>query len=179
MNTIKILQEFIKYGDYQERGKIQRLIKDKNRDSEYTKQADDFCKKYGVEIKFTYLDSTPNKAWGDKKEDKRDNYCVTVTRGDKKKTFEFHASIMDYWLRLASERAFFKTEEGKIVLPKPYDFLACIQKYEVGSFENFCSDFGYDKDSRKALEMYMAVQKEWSDISYLFSDCLEELQEIN
>lgn len=64
--------------------------------------------------------------------------------------------------------------------PTPYDILACLQKYEVGSFENFCDEFGYNVDSKKAEKTYNAVLKEWQEVQKLWSD--EEialLQEIN
>ncbi len=33
-----------------------------------------------------------------------------------------------------------------IVHPTAYDILACLTKYEVGTFDDFCSNFGYDTD---------------------------------
>lgn len=64
--------------------------------------------------------------------------------------------------------------------PTPYDVLTCLTKYEVGSFENFCGDYGYDIDSRKAYKTYKAVMKEWKNVELLFSpEQIELLQEIN
>lgn len=63
--------------------------------------------------------------------------------------------------------------------PSAYDVLACIQKYDVGSFPNFCGDFGYDEDSRKAYKTYLAVCKEWHNVRSFFTDAeIEQLQEI-
>ena len=65
------------------------------------------------------------------------------------------------------------------ITPKPYDVLACLTNYDPGTFENFCSDFGYDADSRKAYKTYKAVMKEWKNIELLFTpDQIEKLQEI-
>lgn len=64
--------------------------------------------------------------------------------------------------------------------PTPYDVLANLQNYEVGSFENFCDEFGYNVDSKKAEKTYNAVLKEWQEVQKLWSD--EEialLQEIS
>jgi hypothetical protein len=58
--------------------------------------------------------------------------------------------------------------------PSNYDILACLQKNEVGTFENFCGDFGYGEDSRKAEKIYKAVCKEFANMQKLFSD--EELE---
>jgi hypothetical protein len=63
--------------------------------------------------------------------------------------------------------------------PDLYSVLSCLQKYEVGTFEDFCSDFGYDNDSRTAEKTYKAVVKEFKGMENLFnSDELELLQMI-
>lgn len=63
--------------------------------------------------------------------------------------------------------------------PNAYDILACLQKGDPGTFENFCGDFGYDQDSRKAEKTYHAVVDEWKNIEKLFTEEeLELLQEI-
>jgi len=63
--------------------------------------------------------------------------------------------------------------------PTAYNVLACLTKYDVGTFENFCSDFGYDTDSRKAYKIYKAVLREWKNVELLFTpEQIEQLQEI-
>jgi len=63
--------------------------------------------------------------------------------------------------------------------PTAYDVLACLQKYDVGTFEDFCSEFGYDEDSRKAFKIYKAVIREWKNVELLFTEeQIEKLQEI-
>ena len=54
--------------------------------------------------------------------------------------------------------------------PSMYDVLACITKYEPGTFEDFCYDYGYDTDSRKAEKTYNAVCKEYKGFSRLFPE---------
>jgi hypothetical protein len=63
--------------------------------------------------------------------------------------------------------------------PSMYDVLACLQKSDVGSFYNFCDEFGYSEDSIKAEKIYKAVVKEWENVERLFGDILDELQEIS
>lgn len=58
--------------------------------------------------------------------------------------------------------------------PTSYDILACLTKYDPGTFENFCSDFGYDTDSRKAEKIYHAVKAEYLGLCSIFSE--EEIQ---
>lgn len=63
--------------------------------------------------------------------------------------------------------------------PTAYDLLACIEKNEPGTFTDFCSDFGYDTDSRRAFDVYQAVQEEYSKIRRFFTAAeIEELQEV-
>jgi hypothetical protein len=72
----------------------------------------------------------------------------------------------------------YKIIEGEA--PTAYDVLACLQKYDVGTFEDFCGEFGYDVDSRKAEKIYNAVCEEYKQIAMLFNDEeIELLQMIN
>lgn len=67
----------------------------------------------------------------------------------------------------------------EIIYPNSYDVLACLTKYDPGTFENFCGDFGYDIDSRSAEKTYHAVVEEYTNLKILFSDEeLELMQEI-
>lgn len=62
---------------------------------------------------------------------------------------------------------------------QPYDVLACIQKHDPGTFDDFCGDFGYDTDSRRAEEIYHAVVREWRDVRRFFKpEEMGELEEI-
>lgn len=66
--------------------------------------------------------------------------------------------------------------------PKMYDVLSCLQKYNCGTFEDFCYEFGYDTDSRKAERIYKAVCKEYKAVVRLFGDspeCMQELCDID
>lgn len=63
--------------------------------------------------------------------------------------------------------------------PTLYDVLACLTKYDPGTFDNFCDDYGYSTDSIKAQKTYLEVQEEFTNCSRLFGDVIEELMEIN
>ena len=63
--------------------------------------------------------------------------------------------------------------------PTAYDLLACLTKYEPGTFEDFCGDFGYDTDSRSAEKTYNAVKEEYMKVCSIFSaEEMDQLQEI-
>ena len=72
-----------------------------------------------------------------------------------------------------------KAEGRKRAVVKPYDVLACIQKHDVGTLADFCSEMGYDEDSKRAEQIYVAVCKEYQKTRKFFTAAeLEALQEI-
>ena len=68
--------------------------------------------------------------------------------------------------------------------PTAYDVLACLTKYDVGSFENFCSEFGcerfddWGRENRTTKKLYNAVCREFAGVERIWGDVLESLQEI-
>lgn len=131
-----------------------------NKMKNYQKSAVNILQKMNVKFKSEYL--THDYHFADDKET-RDIYRVTFQRGTSRFSLRFGQSLAN-------------TGEH----PTPYDVLACIEKHDVGDFENFCSEFGYDINSRKAEKIYKAVCKEYEKVSRFFSsDELEILQNIN
>ncbi len=128
--------------------------------SEYTEQADKFLKDTGTKFKAVYLE---NALYFQDDKDSRDIWKITLRRNGKSMAFKFGQSID------AS-----RTNEE----PTVYDVLTCLTKYEPGTFDNFCAEYGYDTDSRKAEKIYKAVVKEWKGVNRLFSDVIEQLAEI-
>lgn len=128
--------------------------------NEYEKQAQEFCEKYNVIIITEFLknglhfpeDTIP-----------RNIYRFTIIRNKKTYRADFGQSI---------------AESKKGVIPQAYDILACITKYDPGTFGDFCVAYGYDGNTKIAKTIYKAVTKEWGKISELFSDILDELREI-
>jgi hypothetical protein len=71
------------------------------------------------------------------------------------------------------------TVKGPTV-PNSYDVLSCMTKYDPGSFEDFCGEYGYDVDSRKAEKTYNLVKREYDELCKIFNDKeMQELGEIN
>lgn len=130
----------------------------------YQQEAADLLKNFGAKM------STKFVKYGQHfEEDKesRDIFRVTFKRGAARFSLTFGQSIND-------------SDGGGGNPPTAYDVLACLTKYDPGTFENFCSDFGYSEDSRAAERTYKAVIKEWQKVSKFFtSDELEQLQEIS
>jgi predicted urease superfamily metal-dependent hydrolase len=128
--------------------------------TDYNKQAEDFLKATGTTFKSIYKS---HDYYFPEDKETRDIYRITLKNSKHKYSFNFGQSIANTGIH-----------------PTPYSVLACLQKYEPGTFENFCSDYGYDVDSRKAYKTYKAVMKEFKNIELLFTaEEIEQLQEIN
>lgn len=134
---------------------------------DYEKQAIDFLKETNSCVKVKFL------RYGkyfieDIKE--RDIFRVTILRqGKKSYSFNFGQSLNN------------STENG-YNKPTTYDILACLTKYDVGSFDDFCRDFGYNdyklSEYPKVLKIYKSVKKEFENVDRLFNDVIDKLQEI-
>lgn len=129
--------------------------------SEYEMTANAFAKKWGVAL--SVLDKDYRPYFPDDR-DERWVYKCRLSRNGRRYTFTFGQSIA------AGDKK-----------PTFYDIFACLQKYDCGTFENFCDEFGYNTDSRKAERTYKAVCKEYNAVVRLFGDneeCMEELTKI-
>lgn len=173
----------------------------------YEKQATDFLEKTGctMEIKFK-----ENRRYFPNDKETRDVYDIKITRGNRAWSFEFGNSIADSefvavygksrykipsemrtktlheikrYARFNLQPDFGRVAAGKIIMPKApteYSVLSCLTKYDPGSFEYFCGEFGYDSDSRSAERVYESVEKEWMNVCRIWNDSeIEELQEIS
>src|SRR5690606_12168236 len=117
--------------------------------NEYNQQAADFLFSTGTIFKAEFKKHDfylPN--------DKEQRDIFRITLKNEKHTFRFN---------------FGQSISNTGTSPRPYDVLSCLTKYEVGTFENFCSEFCYDTDSRTAYKTYKAVMKEWKNVELLFT----------
>lgn len=160
---------------------------------DYEKQATEFLSKHGITFEVVPIDTNCPTWCEDDKHIHGYHYRVTFSR-DKRKPMivDFWNSYQDatrelqkidlctgkYGLADKYRGLRIKRRLESTPLPTAYDILACITHSDPGTFEDFCGDFGYDTDGRKALETYIAVQKECSDVQRMFGDCLDELAEI-
>lgn len=151
---------------------------------EYIKQATEFLQKTHAKMKIEYVGLAVNKEW--KEKEKRCLYEITLTSPRGSMTFNFWDSIRNTKIRTMPFEAYNVqankelAAKKKAAVPSVYDVLACLQKYDPGTFEDFCSDCGYDEDSRTAERIYFAVQKEYTQLARLFTpEQMEELSEIN
>lgn len=167
---------------------------------EYLEQAKSFLNKANAKCEIVCGGITRNENWEER--EKRNWYDVTITTPRGKMTFTFWDSIhnteistmtfeeyakkklkynrvenMSYGERIKAKNDLTRLKADAV--PNEYDVLACLEKYDMGTFENFCSEFGYDEDSRTAERIYIAVIKEYKDLTRIFTEeQMEELREI-
>jgi len=170
---------------------------------DYEKQATNFLTETDTKFEAKYIKH--GKHFDDDKET-RDIYEITLTRGERVYSFMFGQSINDSQYKLKNEhtgqqytyrwdttiplkqvekeakKTMGNLQGIEIVEPKAptaYDVLAGLTCNEVGTFQQFCDDFGYDGDSIKAEKTYKAVLDEWSNVQRIWSESeIEKLQEI-
>ena len=77
----------------------------------------------------------------------------------------------------------FKVKRAEAI-PTEYDILSCLTKYDVGSMDDFFTEFGYEikctQDMTNFINTYNAVVKEYNDVRRCFTEeQIEALCEIN
>lgn len=124
--------------------------------SEYIRQAKDFLASCNATMKITYLGRYINSNWNETVY--RNTYRATITTPKGTMRVKFWDSIANM-------------KSGK--QPTEYDIIACLQKYDVGSFEDFVSEFGYatdePEDMRIAKQIYYAVVREYESVCRCFT----------
>lgn len=170
--------------------------------SEYQQQALDFLKKTNttIDIQYEKFDKHFNTDT-----QKRDIYRIMIKRGNRSFSFNYGQSIVNSGIIHAwniknstpfrhnnincvscgdiENLNYYATKDFKLLkkrqFPNEYSILACLTKYPVDTFDNFCSEFGYDTDSKKAEKTYNAVKEEWDNVQKIWNDEeIKLLQEI-
>lgn len=158
----------------------------------YNAQAKNFLQDTNTTFKAEFVENNFHFE-GEKK--KRDIYKITFTRGTRSMVLNFGQCIKDsrYMLYIKELTPGYMMNKADIKLkipphhkkrfqditPTPYDVLACLTKYDVESFQDFCDNFGYNIDSIEANKIYKACKKEFEEVQKLWNDQeIEKLQEI-
>ena len=131
--------------------------------NKYEKQAIEFLRNAKATMEIKYKGKAINPDWKDDTERNYYSFEIRTQKGTMSGTF---------WDSIHNTQRNNK--------PTEYDILACLTKYDPGTFEEFCSDYGYDEDSRTAEKIYIAVVREYKQLERIFTtEQLEELAEIN
>lgn len=132
---------------------------------DYVKQAKDFLSKHETTLTMKFL---KRDRYFDADETTRNIYFITISRNGDAFSFKFGDSVHN---------------SNHKIKPTAYDILACLQKdfyvEDVFEFANeFCYSITNKKDYNKTLKIFEACKTESENVNRLFSDCIEELQEI-
>lgn len=154
---------------------------------DYEAQANNFLRRTKSEFEVKFLRYGKHIS-----EDKyeRDIYKITIIRNNRKFVCEFGQSLncSGMWWKYGNYKrgvtatkplAYEKRDwdiNPNYKAPSAYDVLACLEKYNPETFEDFCANYSYDTDSRKAERAFEAVKKEYNDLALLYND--EELEEM-
>jgi hypothetical protein len=118
-----------------------------------------------------------------KKPHDRDDWVCTF-EGKKKANFEFHTGMglraFPAALLRNNDIPLDPKKHGKPVAPHPASVLHSIISDGDAitmSFEDWCAEFGYDTDSRKALATYEACQKNMNSLQRVIGDLLVRIDE--
>lgn len=134
--------------------------------SEYTIQAENFLKKNN--IRFSFKEPEIRICDWDNKNHFMFKCRFVNLNTNKSMTVNFFSSLQDYWNNIQEITA--------------YDVLSCLTKYDVGTIDDFVSEFGYEvnswQDVKKIEKTYKALVREWKNVQRVFGECLEELREI-
>lgn len=106
--------------------------------STYDTQAADFLKTYGITCEIKRAPKQTPPQWSKPGEPHGTRYRVALSHPDRATLrFDFWGSIND--AKTATD-------------PTPHSVLACVSSdiYCPETFEDFCAEYGYDEDSRKA-----------------------------
>ena len=132
--------------------------------SEYTTKANEFLKTNNIRFSVSYIgESLPD--WDN---NYHSEYLVRFYNRNTRKSMTVH---------------FFQSSRNAGCELSAYDVLSCLQKYDVGTIDDFVSEFGYSvnswEDVKKIEKTYKAVCREYKNVLRVFGDCMEELAEIN
>ena len=121
--------------------------------NEYDKQAREFLNRNGLRL--TLGEGEITQKWGDM----RIAYKCRLYNGYKSYGFMFYDSVLN----------FKKNEE-----PTEYDILACLNGYDVGTFDEFCNEYGYSpindsKNYKEAQEVYKACKREYEGLKRILT----------
>lgn len=134
--------------------------------NEYVKQAREFLEACNATMKITWIGCEINKNWNDNIQ--RNVYRATIKTPKGVMCVKFWDSA-------------YNTERG--LEPTEYDVIASLEKYYVGSIDDFVRDFGYEvrewADVKRIQNIYNAVKRQYKSLCRCFTpDQINAMREI-
>ena len=133
---------------------------------EYVKQAKDFLKSCNATMEITQIGYEQNK-------NQNDNGWHNTYRATIK------TPLGSMWVKFWD--SVYNTERG--IEPNEYDILTCLEKYDVGTIDDFVQEFGYEvnewADVKRIQNIYNAVRRQYKSLCRCFTpEQIEAMQEI-
>ena len=156
--------------------------------TEYDRQASEFLEQHGMTMTATFAGWACPEFCDDDQHTHGARFEITLRRRDvglpiPKLTFDFWGSHHDSHEQ-RHDRGHAKgtrlRDGGK--RPTPYDVLACISGdiHTPDTFEDFCGEYGYEEDSRKAEATWKRCAEFAAKLRTFFPvECHDALTEIN
>lgn len=118
-------------------------------------------------MKIKYLGCEQNESWNDGSW--HNTYRATIK-----------TPLGTMWVKFWDST--FNTQNGR--KPNEYDILSCLQKYDVGTIDDFVSEFGYEvncmADNKRIQRIYKAVCNEYKKVCRCFTEeQIKAMQGIN
>ena len=134
--------------------------------NEYVKRARDFLEACNATMQITWIGCEINKNWND-----------NIRRNVYRATIKTPMGVM--WVKFWDSE--YNKERG--IEPTEYDVLACLEKYDVGTIDNFVNEYGYEvkewEDVKRIKNIYNAVKRQYKSLCRCFTpDQIEAMQEI-
>jgi len=155
---------------------IKERIIELGEDGNYEEQGNYFLQSLGIEFNFKIAQDCYKANWATP-----ENTCYRV---ELRKNKDAENSLRDYTFVVFFNQSIIASKKN--ITPSEYDLLACLQKYDIGTIEEFCNEFDYNLETDSIKEMnyiqdtYKAVKEEFDDLRYFFThEEIEILQEIN
>ena len=135
--------------------------------TEYQEQVKKFLVDCNAKMKIKLIGPEQNPNWDDNYW--RNKYCYIIVT-------PLGSMVGVFW------DSVYNTERNIELVE--YDILACLEKYDVGTIDDFVSEFGYEvhkwSDVKRIENIYNAAVKEYQDLCRIFTpEQMEALREID
>ena len=118
--------------------------------------------------------------WPDDKEP-RQKIVIKITRNNQTIEFDYDMSLYDTWILSDDIRSYWPSPSDlkkriiakrKVKIHMLYSILSCVSLdyYIPNIFEEFCAEFGYDTDSRKAFDTWQSCLVQSAKLHKIFTD---------
>ena len=134
--------------------------------NEYVKQAREFLEACNATMKITWIGCEINKNWND-----------NIRRNVYRATIKTPKGVV--WVKFWDSA--YNTERG--MEPTEYDVIACLEKYDAGTIDDFVNEYGYEvnewADVKRIQSLYNAVKRQYKSLCRCFTpDQINAMREI-